>query len=132
VGLVHVPEEVNTCTLVAIPEEVPVPPFATATVPLTLPADVADVAVAALPVMFMPHVPLAPVPVGEGTLVPITEPIADLAAAASAAINTASPTVVEPKLVLVEEAVAVLNTGVPLNVGLPEKVGLPESVGLPV
>jgi hypothetical protein len=51
------------------------------------------------------HVPLAPVPVGDGTSEPITVPIVDLAAAALAAINKASPTAVDPKLVLAADAV---------------------------
>jgi len=49
----------------------PVPPLATATVPLTF---VAVVAVEALPLIAMFHVPLAPVPVGLGTSVPIARP----------------------------------------------------------
>jgi hypothetical protein len=73
------------------------------------------VALAALPVISIFHVPLAPVPVGDGTSVPMTVPIADLAAAEFAAINTASPTVVDPKFVL---AVAAVDAFVPpLEIG---------------
>ena len=47
----------------------PVLPFTLVTPPLE-----AVVAVAALPVMLMPQLPLAPVPVGEGTSVPMARP----------------------------------------------------------
>ena len=46
------------------------------------PADVAYVAVAALPLMLMPHVPLAPEPVTEGTSVPMAKPRFERAVAA--------------------------------------------------
>lgn len=63
----------------------PVPPFAIATVPVTLPDVVAVVAVAAFPVMLIPQVPEAPVPVGLGMSVPIANPRLVRAAGAFAA-----------------------------------------------
>lgn len=63
------PDVDGTSRAVRAPDAVvePVPPLAIATVPDTLPAVVADVAVAALPEILMLQVPLAPEPVVDGT-----------------------------------------------------------------